>query len=183
MTKLFYQQLKMGLDLSELDFDKDREKGMRPVVVGLLIFDKKVLFVYKKEYDLWQFPQGGIRNEEDLKAAFKREMKEEMGWEIETDDLEVIGEERLAFPSRLHGSRKLEKNNGEEVEMIGKKYYFAACQLNEKSEFNKEKSEFDEVAWCDFERAKETAAKIYQKNKQRLILEAVEELKNKDLID
>ncbi len=75
------------------------EKAPRIVVSGILVKDKKILLVKevledKKEY--WIFPGGGVKFGEKLEKALKREMREEIG--LEVDVKEFLGFHEAVFP-------------------------------------------------------------------------------------
>ena len=66
----------------------------RPNVAMIIVSDKypekKEIFIAQRNdlQDIWQFPQGGIDQGEEVKEALFREMKEEIG----TDDAQIVGE-------------------------------------------------------------------------------------------
>ena len=66
----------------------------RPNVAMIILSDdypntKKVFIAQRNDLtDIWQFPQGGIDNGEEVKEALFREMEEEIG----TADAEIIAE-------------------------------------------------------------------------------------------
>ena len=49
------------------EIDSIRKSGFRPTVIACLIKSKRILFVYKRKFHLWQIPQGGVDNNEDPK--------------------------------------------------------------------------------------------------------------------
>ena len=123
------------------NLDKDRASGMRPNVVAVLYDPKerKVLLGHKKCYSVWEFPQGGVDNEELKKEALRREISEETG--IVFEKLEDASEyswkpdrsyhgkskplptQELVFSQEIQGTRHLQTDAGVEVKMRGKRYY------------------------------------------------------------
>ncbi len=57
------------------------------VVAAVIVDNKKVCVCQRKENDtfplLWEFPGGSVEKKETLKEAIRREIKEELGVEIE----------------------------------------------------------------------------------------------------
>lgn len=171
----------MEVSLEELD--KARRKGFRPVAVGCIVNRQKILFVYKREYDLWQLPQGGIDNRELIETTIKREMAEELG-ELFADslyDFHVIGRDRIEFPKETQGSRDLSTDGGESVFMKGKRYYFVVAKTEmEKIEISE--AEFDKYRWLDRAEAEKFAENIYQKGKKRITQNAIQRLVHRNLL-
>jgi len=157
--------------------DKIRQEGFRPQVVGCIIADNKILFVYKEKYKLWQLPQGGVDNREDIEQATTREMTEELGKDFTKSFRvsKVIGEDKLIFPKHLQGSRTLRTDKGKEIFMLGKKYFFVPITTTNKN-LNITKTEFDDYKWLGYQEALNLTARIYQKGKQQTTLKALESL-------
>lgn len=71
-----------------------REKQYRPNVAAVIVSSKypqkkEIFIAQRKDFtDSWQFPQGGIKNGEDVKEALFRELEEEIG----TNKIEIITE-------------------------------------------------------------------------------------------
>jgi putative (di)nucleoside polyphosphate hydrolase len=154
--------------------DKIRQEGFRPQVVGCILHNKKILFVYKEKHKLWQLPQGGIDNKESIEQATLREMSEELGINF-TKSFQIgkiIGEDKLIFPKYLQGSRNLQTDNGEEKLMLGKKYFFIPIQTTTET-LDITKTEFDDYKWLTYEESLELTKKIYQKGKQQLTLRII----------
>lgn len=157
------------------EIDALRQENIRPGVVGCFFNDDKILFVYKAEHNLWQLPQGGIDNHEDIDTAFAREMEEELGKGFAKNisgEITVHGVDILRFPEHLHGSRKLVTDEGEEKIMQGKAYFFCKAEVSESS-LNLEESEFDEYRWLTISEAHTKVDEIYQKGKQKITRNAL----------
>ncbi|HBR81026.1 MAG: RNA pyrophosphohydrolase [Candidatus Uhrbacteria bacterium GW2011_GWE2_45_35] len=166
------------------DLDQIRNAGFRPQIVGCLLADKKILFVYKKEHELWQLPQGGIDNKETLEQAFFREMAEELGAELVisiSKELQVVGEDEMKFSAAKQGSRELKNDAGKEIFMVGKKYFFVAVQVKAEV-FDLANSEFNDFEWSTFEEAEKLCKKIYQHEKKRVTLKALGQLQTSGLL-
>ena len=76
------------------------EDGFR-ANVGIILTDGsgRVLIAGRRGRAGWQFPQGGIRQEEAAEAAMYRELREEVG--LLPDDVELIGATRDWLRYRL----------------------------------------------------------------------------------
>jgi len=165
------------------EIDAIRKSGLRPQVVGCFVHDKKILFVYKKEYDLWQFPQGGVDNGETVEKACDREMAEEVGEVFASKTVKggVVGEDQIVFPNETQNTKALATDDGTPVFMRGKKYFFMALKA-ESPDFNVEETEFDDYRWLDYADALDLASSIYQSGKRRITLTALKILHEKGLI-
>lgn len=170
------------IELKEID--AVRKSGFRPNVVALIINKyQKVLLGYKEEYNIWEFCQGGIKNSEMLSDALGREIKEELRVEISNLNIglhnKVFMESRINFPPQSQGARELGTDNGKSITMKGKHYYFMLLHLysrNEQDDFLCSKSEYDEIKWAGYQKAKELNRTNQQKGKRRIINEALSKL-------
>ena len=74
--------------------------GFRPNVGIILCNDQRKLFWAKRiGQDAWQFPQGGINENESPEEAMFRELGEEVG--LKPDQVDVLGETRDWLKYRL----------------------------------------------------------------------------------
>jgi len=172
------------MKLPSLDeIDQIRKSGFRPQVVGYFLNDKKILFLYKKEYNLWQLPQGGIDNQESIEQATTREMVEELGKEFVSSIKinSLIGDNQVEFPNQTKNSRELKTDSGEDIFMKGKKYFFIAIDTGI-ADLNINKTEFDDFKWLDYNNAIKLSKTIYQRGKQRVTVDALNKLYNSGLL-
>ena len=58
------------------------------VAMIVLNKDNKVLFCKRRNTENWQFPQGGVDDEEHIETAMYRELNEEVG--LHKDNVEII---------------------------------------------------------------------------------------------
>ncbi|WP_373072401.1 RNA pyrophosphohydrolase [Sulfurimonas sp.] len=78
------------------------------IVVSNNYPDKKEIFIAQRNdlSDVWQFPQGGIDEGEEVKEALFRELEEEIG----TDEVKIIAEYpewlRYDFPEKIAKNMK-----------------------------------------------------------------------------
>lgn len=166
------------------DLDQIRKDGLRPTAVGIFINKKRALMLYHEEYNLWQFPQGGIQNGETPEDALTREMREEIGEDLIRYSEEkpvYLGRDQIVFKSNKHGGRRLKTDDGKPVNMKGKAYLFYAIEIPVES-LDMEASEFEKYSWATYDEAVDIAEKIYQPGKQRVTQKALELLKEQDLI-
>lgn len=66
-------------------------KGFSVFVAGVVIKNKKVLLLHRKDPDVWEFPAGKIRYGEHPSATAKREVKEESGLNVKVEKILAIG--------------------------------------------------------------------------------------------
>jgi len=168
------------------EIDQVRQAGFRPTVVACLIYKKKVLLVFKKKYHHWLMPQGGVENHEGLKEALTREVKEELGekFSLQLKQVEpiLLTQDELDFKEADFNARDLFSDNGREIEMIGKHYYFLAARVEDTS-FDAEKSEFDRVVWANFKKAQQIIESVYLQNKKNILQKSIDVLKEQGLIE
>lgn len=165
------------------EIDAIRKSGFRPQVVGCFLNGKKILFLFKKEHNLWQLPQGGIDNRETVEQAVSREMSEELGKEFvgAAKINSVVGENQVAFPGHTKGSRELKTDDGQEIFMKGKKYFFVSIDT-EREGLEIKNTEFDDYQWLPYDEALELSQTIYQQGKQRITLDVLHTLHHLDLL-
>ncbi len=165
------------------EIDEIRRSGFRPQAVGCFLNGKKILFLFKEEHKLWQLPQGGIDNDETLGQAVSREMSEELGKEfIDAVKINsVIGENQVVFPSHTKGSRELQTDDGQEIFMKGKKYFFVAIDTDS-TDLDIHKTEFDDYQWLPYDEALKLSQTIYQQGKQRITVDVLHTLHHLDLL-
>ena len=56
---------------------------MIPHVIGIILQENKVLLINRKDKDVWEFPGGKVKDNEDMEGAVKRELLEELGIHVE----------------------------------------------------------------------------------------------------
>lgn len=77
-------------------------KGLMSILVsGVVIKEKKVLLLHRKDPDVWEFPSGRIEYGEHPSETAKREVKEET-------NLDVVVEKFLAIGSTIRSDKKHE---------------------------------------------------------------------------
>ena len=57
---------------------------------GVILRNKKILLVHRRDYDVWVMPGGGIEKSESLKECVKREVFEETGYRVSVGPLTGI---------------------------------------------------------------------------------------------
>lgn len=158
--------------------DEIRETGFRPEVVGCYLHGRKVLFVYKKAHSLWQFPQGGIDNGENVLTALFRETAEELGPSFASacsDNPSFFYEDRISFSTGKQTARDLKNDKGEDIAMKGKRYFFLSLDSDPDS-LNALESEFDDFRWLAFTESLALCQSVYQKRKQTMMVGAIKKL-------
>ncbi len=125
--------------------------GFRPNV-GIILTNKQGQVLWARRVggqDAWQFPQGGINDNEEPEQALYRELYEEVG--LRRKDVKIIGRTRgwlrYRLPRRLlrHGSSPL---------CIGQKQKWfllqIQCEDSEVSFENDGPAEFDDWRWVSY---------------------------------
>ena len=109
-----------------------RKEGFRPGVVACIIHNKKILLFFKKEYQLWMLPQGGINNKEEPGKALERTLIEELGVnftkQLDFEKVAYLDSDRMEFMPGKHSVGNLEDDGGNPIEMLGKEYYFSVVE-------------------------------------------------------
>lgn len=126
------------------------EEGFRPNV-GIILADDEGKLLWARRLgsqDAWQFPQGGIKNNEAPELALYREMDEEIG--LKPEDVEILGVTRGWLRYRL--PKRLIRD--QEPRCIGQKQkWFLLRLLSDKSLIQLDKCgtpEFDGFAWVSY---------------------------------
>jgi hypothetical protein len=101
---------------------------------------------------------------------------------MDPTDLYFIGEDKVCFPPRTKNSRELKSDQGQDLNLKGKKYLFYAIS-GFFPEIEKKESEFADFRWLDYNQAKQLVQKIYQPGKKRITLKALNLLKKNNLIN
>jgi len=127
--------------------DKD---GFRPNV-GIILCNHKnqVLWAQRKQQDSWQFPQGGINEDETPEQAVFRELREEVG--LHPKHVEVLGVTEDWLHYRLP---KQYLRFGNKPLCIGQKQrWFLLRFIGEEADVKLDqdaKPEFDDWCWVDY---------------------------------
>lgn len=126
------------------------QDGFRPNVGMVLCNRNKMLFWGHRigHLDSWQFPQGGIHENETPLDAMYRELKEEIG--LDRDQVKVLGQTKNWLRYRLP-QRLIRKNNPKHC--IGQKQIWFLLELISDEHFNfyhTEQPEFDRWKWVDY---------------------------------
>lgn len=120
----------------------------RPNVAMIIVSDeyphKKDIFIAQRNdlSDIWQFPQGGIDEGEEVKEALFREMEEEIG----TNQAEIVAEypEWISydFPPKIEKKMKPYKGQIQ-------RYFLLKLAKNAKINLHTKHPEFDEYKFVD----------------------------------
>lgn len=103
----------------------------------IIIKDNKVLLVYEKNMNFWGFPKGHMEKGENEIETALREVKEEVGLDVEIDN-----EKRYVLNYNV-------RNEIDKTTVL-----YVASPKNEKIVM--QESEIEDAKWCDFEEALNT---------------------------
>ncbi len=140
--------------------------------VGIIIVNKegKLFWGKRIQQDAWQFPQGGIRENETPQQALFRELKEEVG--LDPSDVRVLGrtEDWISYdlPKHLirHHSRPLCIGQKQIWFMLGLESELDCINLN-----MHERPEFEDWAWVDYWRPVQEVISFKQSVYQQALTE------------
>lgn len=162
-----------------------RKEGFRPGVVACIVNQKRVLLFYKEEYKLWMLPQGGIENGQDPIEALKKTLSEELGSgfsdNLKYNEVIFLDTDRMEFKPGRHSLKKMEDENGQEITMIGKEYYFCVIPSS-KEQVSIKETVYDDYFWLNYKEASFIADRIYQKGKRRVTLKILDRLYKESII-
>ena len=83
--------MKQLFEIDLRDYEGCTNLFSRPSARGIIVQDGKMALVYSRREKYYKFPGGGIRPEEDKKAAFIREVKEEVGLTVIPESITEFG--------------------------------------------------------------------------------------------
>jgi len=124
--------------------------GFRPNV-GIILSNTegKVFWARRYGQDAWQFPQGGIHNNESPNDAMYRELFEETG--LSPQHVEIVGKTSKWLRYRL--PKWMVRKNSHPVCIGQKQIWFILKLVGAESDFNlstMDKPEFDNWSWVDY---------------------------------
>lgn len=113
-------------------------KIYRQAVLAIIInSENKILFGYSPRDVSHKFPQGGLKKNEDLVTGIKRELLEELDYQLKDKDIIKIYSEKIRylFPPDVHPVFM-----GQELSIVKIKY-------NPNSKIEPQDDEFDQIFW------------------------------------
>ena len=135
----------------------------RKNVAGILFDGKNILIVTKPNLGFWQFVQGGVENNENIRKSLKREIREETG----IKEFDIIKE--LKNHHKWDWNPKLQKLRG----FRGQKQAFFLVKLIPNKKIKLQKEELEDFKWIlpeDLEK--------FTKYPPKVINEILNEIKN-----
>ena len=125
-------------------------EGFRPNV-GIMIANARgeLLWARRVGQDAWQFPQGGINQDESPEQALFRELKEEVG--LTEKDVEVLACTRGWLRYRL--PQRLLRRDSKPLCIGQKQKWFLLRMLSDDNQVsfdNDHKPEFDQWRWASY---------------------------------
>ncbi len=124
--------------------------GFRPNV-GIVLANSsgQVLWARRVGQDAWQFPQGGIQDQEKIEDAMFRELHEEIG--LTDNDVKIVGRTRGWLRYRL--PQGLIRHNSKPICVGQKQKWYLLQMLAEDGQVNVNvcpKPEFDSWRWVSY---------------------------------
>lgn len=126
------------------------EEGYRPNV-GIILTNNRgdLLWARRRGQDAWQFPQGGINEQESPEQAMFRELHEEIG--LEDGDVEVLGCTAGWLKYRLPPQYMRNRRNPRFVGQKQKWFLLRLLSVDERVRFDASGSpEFDHWRWVSY---------------------------------
>ncbi len=119
--------------------------------VGIILSNEegKLFWARRKGQNAWQFPQGGIREQESPMNAMYRELYEEIG--LGSEHVDVIGKTRDWLRYRI--PKHLIRHHSKPLCIGQKQIWFCLRLTGDDSDFNlssSDKPEFDRWRWVDY---------------------------------
>ena len=117
------------------------------VAMIVLNKDNKVLFCKRRNTENWQFPQGGVDENENIESAMFRELNEEVGLERENVEIKAVSQNLIYYdiPKNIRSSVLGGKFKGQAQK------YFLLKLISGDVDLNIENTpEFDKHSWVPF---------------------------------
>lgn len=119
--------------------------------VGIILVNdnRQVFFAKRVGMDAWQFPQGGMHDDETPEQTMYRELREEVG--LNPGDVQILATSRRWLRYRLPG--RLVRHHSKPLCIGQKQKWFLLRLVNPKAEFDLDVQgdpEFDSWAWVSY---------------------------------
>ena len=117
------------------------------VAMIVLNEDNKVLFCKRRNTENWQFPQGGVDENENIESAMFRELNEEVGLEKDNVEIKAVSQNLIYYdiPKSIRSRVLGGKFKGQAQK------YFLLKLISGDVDLNRENTpEFDEYSWVSF---------------------------------
>lgn len=128
------------------------QKSYRPTAAIILTNSKNQFLVVRsaKDENAWYFPQGGIKDAENLPSAIKRELREELSI--------CFDEYKIDNPSILHKQLNFDHPTKREYKN-GKAYFFVSAKYIGNGNIIPKRDEISEFRWV----AKDECVNLFSK--------------------
>ena len=117
------------------------------VAMIVLNKDNKVLFCKRRKTENWQFPQGGVDENENIESAMFRELNEEVGLEKDNVEIKAVSQNLIYYdiPKNIRSRVLGGKFRGQAQK------YFLLKLISGDVDLNIENTpEFDKHSWVPF---------------------------------
>ncbi|MDR3478943.1 MAG: RNA pyrophosphohydrolase [Gammaproteobacteria bacterium] len=126
------------------------EDGFRQGIGIILVNANRQVFLAKRiGKEAWQFPQGGIQDDETAENAMYRELREEIG--LHPQDVKILGTTRRWLRYRLPA--RLVRHYSQPLCVGQKQKWFLLRLVNNEAQFDlavTDTPEFDSWAWVSY---------------------------------
>ena len=124
----------------------------------IIIKNKKVLLIYEKQSEYWGFPKGHIEGEETETQTALREVKEEVGLDVEIDE------------TKRYSLNYITNSQVDKTTVL-----YVATPKNE--DLKLQESEVEDAKWCTFDEALEI---LTFANLKEVFSKAIEDITKND---
>jgi len=157
-----------------MNIDQPPQPVYRKNVAAVIMDENNFILLAKrrKAHNHWQFPQGGVDENETFDETLFRELGEELG----TKEFKILQKSSQTF--RYNWSKKNRDSRGSGT--VGQEQtYFLVRFLGQKKDIKPDKREFDTIEWVPFDQVLIKCAKIRKPLYAKVLQEFEQRIKEK----
>lgn len=133
----------------------------RKNVVGIIMnSDNEILLLRKKDFDFWQFVQGGVDNEETFEETLKREIFEEIG----LNGFEIVKKLDVIF--QYDWPKELQEQKGFQGQR--QNFFLVNLKVENQDIILSEEDELEEYKWVGLDEVENFVSDNYKETWSKL---------------